>query len=92
FRLSAYGLVAKPSLPAIARSGTLASALSGERAVAFAGSFRTTPVYDRARLAGSVAIPGPAVVEDAGASTLVPPDFAATLDPFGNLVLERRRA
>ena len=92
FRLSAYGLVAKPSLPKLAEGGTLASALSGERAVAFAGSFRTTPIYDRARLVAGVAIPGPAVVEDAGASTLVPPDFTAALDPFGNLVLERRAA
>ena len=57
------------------------------------GVFMPTPVYERARLprhdAGST---GPAIVEDAGASTLVPPDFSTSLDAFGNLVLERRRA
>ncbi len=92
FRLSAYGLVAKPTLPADLKGGSLAAALCGERPVAFAGRFHATPVYERARLPATTRIEGPAIVEDAGASTLVPPDFSTSLDAFGNLVLERRRA
>ncbi|MFI4989252.1 MAG: hydantoinase/oxoprolinase family protein, partial [Alphaproteobacteria bacterium] len=92
FRLSAYGLVAKPTLPKAAAGGDLATALGGERPVAFDGRFRDTPIYDRARLPAEAAIPGPAIIEDAGASTIVPPGFSAAIDAFGNLVLERENA
>jgi N-methylhydantoinase A len=90
FRLSAYGEVAKPVLPALRTGGTLAAARSGERRVAFDGAFHATPIFDRARLPAAAAIEGPAIIEEPGAGTLVPPGFGAALDGFGNLVLERR--
>jgi N-methylhydantoinase A len=90
FRLSAYGEVAKPVLPALRAGGALEAARSGERSVAFDGAFHATPIFDRARLPASAAIEGPAIIEEPGAGTLVPPGFRAALDGFGNLVLERR--
>jgi N-methylhydantoinase A len=88
FRLSAYGEVAKPVLPKLSTGGTPVP--SGERQVAFDGAFRATPIFERTRLAAGAAIEGPAIIEEPGASTLVPPGFRMTPDEFGNLVLERR--
>jgi N-methylhydantoinase A len=54
FRLAAYALVAKPSLPAAPTEGCAGAAKIGERPVAFDGTSRATPIYDRPLLpAGS---------------------------------------
>ncbi|MEJ0070729.1 MAG: hydantoinase/oxoprolinase family protein [Pseudomonadota bacterium] len=88
FRLSAYGEVAKPVLPKL-RAGTLSHTPGNVRQVAFDGRFHATPIHDRARLPAVAAIEGPAIIEEPGASTIVPPGFRVALDEFGNLVLER---
>jgi N-methylhydantoinase A len=90
FRLTAYGRVAKPELPKARSGGTLQDARTGERPVAFEGRFAPTPIYDRAALPIGAAIDGPAIVEEPGSSTIVPPGFNASVDGFGNLVLVRR--
>jgi N-methylhydantoinase A len=89
FRLSAYGIVEKPELPGIDMRG-LSGAKTGERPVAFDGRSRPTAVYDRSLLWAAAEIAGPAIIEEAGSTTLVPPGFHATVDPHGTLVLERR--
>jgi N-methylhydantoinase A len=90
FRLSAWGAVAKPRLPGTARLATsLDAARSGERPVAFDGCFIATPIYQRERLPRDVVVAGPAVIEEAGATTIVPPGFDARSDAWDNLVLER---
>ena len=48
------------------------------------------PVYDRADFVPGARIEGPAVIVEAGTSTLVSPAFDAWLDAGGALVLERR--
>jgi N-methylhydantoinase A len=48
------------------------------------------PVYARADFAPGAAIEGPAVIVEAGTSTMVGEAFTATLDTGGALVLERR--
>jgi N-methylhydantoinase A/oxoprolinase/acetone carboxylase beta subunit len=35
-------------------------------------------------------VPGPAVIEEAGSTTLVPPEFRARVHDVGLLVMERR--
>ena len=35
-------------------------------------------------------IAGPAIIEEAGATTLLPPGWSARLEPSGSLVLERQ--
>src|SRR5579875_3169955 len=88
FRLAAYGIIPKPVLP-VAR-GVGAVAPSAEREIAFDGRLSATPVYDRGRLAAEARLDGPAVIEEPGTSTIVPPGFRAAVDGFGNLVLEQR--
>ena len=51
---------------------------------------RDVPVYARTDFTPGAAIEGPAVIVEAGTSTLVGPGFDATLDAGGALVLERR--
>jgi N-methylhydantoinase A len=88
FRLAAYGLVTKPGMPK-APSARL-DAKIGERPVAFDGEFRATPVYERTLLAAGAELAGPAIIEEAGSTTIVPPGFRAAVEPQGMLVLERR--
>jgi N-methylhydantoinase A len=92
FRLSAYGVVAKPRLPgAGAGVGGPEAARIGERDVAFDGVFAPTPVYARERVPAEAIVRGPALVEEPGTTTVVPPGFSARHDANGNLVLEAER-
>jgi N-methylhydantoinase A len=90
FRLAAFGVGAKPRLPEdIAAGSTLASAREGARQVAFNGQFVETPIFDRLRLPPDAAFDGPALVEEPGTTTVVPPGFHAHADRHGNLILDR---
>ena len=90
FRLSAYGVVPKPRLPGrVVNGGGSETARIGARDVAFDGVFVSTPVLARDRLATEAA--GPALVEEPGTTTVVPPGFRAWPDAHGNLVLEAER-
>ena len=88
--MSAYGIVEKPELPRAHVKGRPQAAKIGERPVAFAGRFRPTAIYERSLLPAGAEIAGPAIIEEAGSTTLVPPGFQAAVDPHGTLVLERR--
>jgi N-methylhydantoinase A len=46
-----------------------------------------TPRYRRAALKAGNHLPGPAIVDQMDTTTLIPPGFAARVDPFGNLVI-----
>jgi N-methylhydantoinase A len=91
-RLSAYGVVAKPEPPPhAARTASLADALLETRDVWFDGKPRRCPVYERDRLPRRAVVRGPAIVEEFGATTVVPPGWRATVDRLGGLLLERAR-
>jgi 5-oxoprolinase (ATP-hydrolysing) len=47
-------------------------------------------VWDRAALAPGAELAGPALVVEAGATTIIEPGWGGRIDPLGNLVLERR--
>jgi N-methylhydantoinase A len=47
-------------------------------------------VYDRARLHAGHVVPGPAIVEQADATTVIPPGWLGTVDGYGNLILGTR--
>jgi N-methylhydantoinase A len=49
-------------------------------------------VWSRERLPGDAAIRGPAVVEEFGATTVVPPGWAGVVDAHGNLRFAREAA
>ena len=61
---------------------------SGERPAWFGDGFVDTPFYRRALLPAGARLEGPAIVEEDGSTTVVPPGARADVDPAGNLVLE----
>ncbi|MFC3711704.1 hydantoinase B/oxoprolinase family protein [Sphingoaurantiacus capsulatus] len=57
--------------------------------VHFAGTGHSTPVYERARLGAGAIVDGPAIITDASSTTIIEPGWRASVDPFGNLMLDR---
>ena len=49
----------------------------------------TADVFDRDRLRSGETVAGPAVIVEAQTSTIVPPGFTLSCDPFGSLILDR---
>jgi N-methylhydantoinase A len=64
--------------------------LKGGRPVYFAerGAFQDTPVYDRSGLRPAMRIQGPAVIEERITTVIVHPGWTATVDEYGNIVME----
>ena len=90
-RLSSFGLVEKPLLPAYESKGkSIVQARKDERKVCFQGHFSETPVYERDLLPCEEGLSGPAIIEENGATTVVPPNWRCRVDAYGNLILSRR--
>ncbi len=68
----------------------VADALKEIRAVYFDGRFHDTPVYERFRLPLQAGFSGPAIVDEDGATTVVPPGWKAEVHGTGHLFLHRR--
>ena len=89
-RLSAYGVVARPTAAHHEGGGAeLDAALVERRPVRFDGAVHDCPVWERERLPADAELRGPAIVEEFGATTVVPPGWRGALDAHGNLRLER---
>jgi N-methylhydantoinase A len=71
---------------------TVAGARRGARPVWVDGGWAEAAVYDRLALPVGALVPGPAVLEQADATTFVEPDLRAEVDRLGNLVLRRKEA
>jgi N-methylhydantoinase A len=89
FRAAALGIVPKPSLPHRTAAGGLDTARTGARDVFFAGEVLPTPTYDRERVPVDAVIAGPAIIDEAGATTIVPPEWTARVLAYGDMLLER---
>jgi N-methylhydantoinase A len=87
----ALGVTPKPPLPAIA-PGTAAEARRGLRRVWIAeeAAFADVPVYDGERLGRGARLDGPAMVELATTTVVVPPAFGLETDRHGSFLMERR--
>ena len=59
------------------------------RKVSFDSDFVETVIHRREALPVDTAVPGPAIIEEDGATSVLPPGFNATLDRFGILTLRR---
>jgi N-methylhydantoinase A len=57
--------------------------------VIFDGKARQTSVFDRDKLPPGYSIQGPALIEEAGSTTVVPPGWSVALDDLGCLVFKR---
>lgn len=91
-RVSAIGRTDRIRLRKIARgSPTPKRAQKGERRVHFQETARylATPIYERDLLVAGNHIAGPAVIEQADSTVVVPPSCEARVDPYGRLVMTR---
>ncbi len=61
--------------------------LVAEDTVVFAGGPRQTPFLRREALPADAVVPGPAVVLQMDATTVIPPGWTARVDGYGNLVI-----
>jgi len=85
-RLKAVGHIDRPSTRFAGGSGPPRP--KGRRAVLFEQGWSDTPVYGRPGLAVGATLPGPAVIDEMSATTLIPPGWTMRVDPAGNLILE----
>ncbi len=82
------GLTPKPTLPRSSRAGASArQAIERVAPVYFRGKLFQTPVYTRAHLKSGNRFPGPAIVTDYSATTVVSPGWRAAIDNHENIVL-----
>jgi N-methylhydantoinase A len=83
-KFSPHALEARPPSP------PSKTAIKATRDVFFSAEGATgTTIYDRDQLDVGATFPGPAIVEQFDATTVVPPGWRASVDRFGNLILER---
>jgi N-methylhydantoinase A len=88
-RVVGLGLVRKPEFPKVAGGSDLNAARSGERSVYFAeaSGFLDTVIYHRAALPAGARFDGPAIVEQMDSTVVVPPDWRAEVDGYGNIIM-----
>jgi N-methylhydantoinase A len=89
-RVSAIGLLPRPSLPLIARgTGNPHGALKGHRPVYQSVLDRTVDyaVYDRGRLLCGDRVDGPAIIEEASSTTILHAGDVMTVGQYGELVI-----
>ena len=92
FRLTGIGRGSKPEFGAWRVPGDLAGARVETRSVFFGGRFFDTPVLARGRLPAGASHAGPAIVEEEGATTVVPPEWCFRVLVSGDLLMERGEA
>lgn len=88
-RVVGLGLVDKPEFPKLETTGDLATAKTASRPVYFGESngFLDTAIYDRALLPAGAHFDGPAIVEQMDSTVVIPPDWHAEVDDYGNIIL-----
>ena len=90
-RLVAVGRAPKLSFPRLDNSvRKLAEAEIGRRDVVFDGMAKQTPIYARTSLPAEARFHGPAIIEEAGSTTVIPPNWEMLVDDVGNLIMELR--
>ena len=88
-RVTAIARTAKPALPSPAHDG--ADAGIRTRPVYFDGAWSDTAVLARPELAAGAALDGPALVEEMGSVTVVPPGWRLEVGAIGEFHLRRER-
>jgi N-methylhydantoinase A len=62
----------------------------GTREVHAWGDGQSIPVYDRHRLAAGQSVTGPAIIEERETTTVIPPEWTATVDTIGCIFARRK--
>jgi len=94
YRLRAIGRLPKPPRPRPLDSQAIPEGPIRTRSVHHfnSGGAHEWEVYDRDLLSADARVTGPAIIEESTTTTLVPPDWVATLDALGDLLLRRQRS
>jgi N-methylhydantoinase A len=89
-RLSAIGETEKPVLTSEPLTDAdLSDARIAQNDVIFDGEVYPTNFYQRESLCPGNQIEGPAIITEFSATTVVPPNFSAVVDVYGNLILQQ---
>ncbi|MCW8087377.1 hydantoinase/oxoprolinase family protein [Sabulicella glaciei] len=86
-RVSVTGSAAEGALDPEVPETSLGEPRTGARNARFGSEEMDTPVLDRSRLPAGVEVPGPAVIEEAMSTLLVPPGARAVVEASGNIVI-----
>lgn len=91
-RVSAIGMVPKPSIPVFKPTGQLKDALKETRPVYFeeTNGYVETPVYFRPDIPVDSLIKGPAIIEQLDSTVVIPPGFHAKIDQYKNILIYTR--
>ncbi len=89
-RLRARGIPDKPQFDTMEYAGEKLdpSAILGSKEVVFESRSTKTTIIDRNKLAHGNVIEGPSIVVEYSSTIVIPPDAKATVDKFGNLIID----
>ena len=89
-RVQAVGAVARAPLSEAKGGATLEGAVIAKRNVYFGAKHGWVPtqIYNRSKLPIGQTIPGPAIMEEMSATTVMLPGQSATVDKIGNIVID----
>ena len=90
-RVQAVGRASRPDVKTKASGGAPARP-NGSRQVFWRETgWIDCPIHDREQLTVGQQVDGPTIVEEYGSTIVVPTNWSARMDQFGNLVLEKRQ-
>jgi N-methylhydantoinase A len=89
YRESAHASLPKPSFLPPSHKGT--SRPRKKREVFFGEAYAPASIYHRGDLEAEARVRGPAIVEEEGSTTVLPPHWTGSVDSIGNLILEKAR-
>ena len=90
FRVVGFG--SGPSIDLPVKSSDTEASPAAIRPISFNSQFVDTPIYHRVDLPADSLISGPAIIEEDGATTVIPPRFSASVDKYGILTVMREGA
>ena len=90
-RAVGFGSVEKPELPEGVDGGSADSshAIASDHTMIHKGQRIAAKIYDRAKLIPGNVVPGPAVVTEFDSTTVILPGYAAKVDKFFNLLINK---
>ena len=88
-RLAMIGETSKPRFQESLGAHSIVEARTGTRQTFIGGGWLEADVYDRTKLPHDAQFEGPALIEEPGASTVVPPSWRVSAGPLGVLFLNK---
>ena len=89
FRLAAIGRMPDPDFADVARPASGTPSRSGSRRIWLDDAWTDTPIYQRDALGAGAAIAGPAVIEEAFTTLILPAGWRAEMHASGDLLATR---